>query len=829
MPVSLPILDIVPNIKAALSQHNTLILQAPPGAGKSTVLPLELLAESWLGGQKILLLEPRRLAARAVATRMASLLDESIGATVGYRIRFDHRIGANTRLEVLTEGILTRRLQHDPTLEGVGLVIFDEFHERNLHSDLALALCRESQQVLREDLRILIMSATLDGAALSTLLNHAPVLTSKGRQHPIRIQYLGHEPDEALSLQVARAIRRALAEGDVLAFLPGAGEIHRTAELVQTSHPAVVIYPLYGDLPPAQQQAALLPDPEGRQKVVLATTIAETSLTIEGIRAVVDSGYTRVPRFDPRTGFTRLETIRVSQDAADQRAGRAGRLGPGVGYRLWSEGLHQQLAPNRTPEILEADLAPVVLELAQWGADIRSLTWLTPPPVGATSQARELLNLLGALDGVQITERGREMLRLPTHPRVAHLLLEGKAASLTALATDVAALLEERDPLAKEAGADLSLRVEILRKWRGGGFVNADRQALERIERLALAWRKLFGIPVDNTFIVPAQVGMLVAAAYPERMAKQRDAGRETYKLANGRGVRLAERDPLVHEPWLAVAHLDAGAGSVRSPEGRIFLAAPLNPADMVDQFKKEEVIRWDTQRGELVARIENRLGEITVSSMPLTQIPPETQVRVLAEVLRKEGETMLSWTEALEQWQARLMSLQAWRPEDDWPDVSRQNLLATVSDWLSPFLTTVRRKEDFAKLDITTILKDTLPWAQRQELDALAPETLLVPSGSHIKVLYQPDGGSPILAVRLQEMFGLADTPLVNGGRTPVLLHLLSPGYRPVQVTQDLRSFWNNTYPAVRKELRVRYQKHHWPEDPWTAEAVRGAKRRNP
>jgi ATP-dependent helicase HrpB len=829
---ALPILDILPAVQKALDDQPTVILQAPPGAGKSTVLPIRLLSQPWLEGKKILLLEPRRLAARAVAARMASLLNEPLGATVGYRIRFDHVVGPQTRLEVLTEGILTRRLQQDPSLEGVGLVIFDEFHERSLHSDLSLALCRETQEVLREDLRVLVMSATLDGASLSALLKDAPLLTSEGRQHPISLEYLSHSPDEPLAQQVSRAIRRALKypEGDVLSFLPGAAEIHRTAELVRANHPEVVVYPLFGDLPVTQQQAALLPHPTGQRKVVLATSIAQTSLTIEGVRVVVDSGYTRVPRFDPRSGLTRLETVRISRDDADQRSGRAGRLGPGVAFRLWTEGTQQQLPAHRTPEILEADLSPMVLELAQWGVtDFRSLAWLTPPPQGAYNQASELLHQLGALKDHRITPRGKAMLRLPAHPRVAYLLLEGQEAGLSALAADVAAILEERDPLPREAGADLSLRVEMLRRWRSGGAVNAERSVLERIERVAAVWRKMLRTSAQNGMVIPTEVGKLLAAAYPERMARRRDAGRESYRMANGRGARLPEGDPLVHDTWLAIAQMDAGGTSARSQEGRIFLAAPLNPNDFTALMHREAVVRWDYQRGELVARMETRLGEITVSSTALNPIPSESQIRVLEEVLRKEGENLLPWTDSLSQWQSRLMSLRTWRPEEEWPDVSRQHLLAHLSDWLLPHLAPVRRRDDFAKLDLEAILTETLSWPQRQALAELAPETLPVPSGSRIRIQYQPDGGLPVLAVRLQEMFGLADTPLVNGGRTRVLLHLLSPASRPVQVTQDLKSFWNNTYQEVRKELRLRYPRHHWPEDPWTAEAVRGVKKRNP
>jgi len=828
---SLPILDILPAVQKALNDHPTVILQAPPGAGKSTVLPIRLLSEPWLEGKKILLLEPRRLAARAVAARMASLLNEPLGATVGYRIRFDHVVGPQTRLEVLTEGILTRQLQQDPSLEGVGLVIFDEFHERSLHSDLSLVLCRETQEVLREDLRILVMSATLDGASLSALLKNAPVLTSEGRQHPISLEYLGESQDELLPQQVNRAIRRALKypEGNVLSFLPGTADIHRTAELVRANHPEVVVYPLYGDLPVAQQQAALLPHPTGQRKVVLATSIAQTSLTIEGVRVVVDSGYTRVPRFDPRSGLTRLETVRISRDAADQRSGRAGRLGPGVAFRLWSEGTQQQLRAHRPPEILEADLSPMVLELAQWGVtDFRSLAWLTLPPQGAYNQANELLHQLGALKDNRITPRGKAMLRLPAHPRVAHLLLEGQEAGLSALATDVAAILEERDPLPREAGADLSLRVEVLRRWRSGEPVNAERSVLERMERVAAIWRKMLRESIQNGMVIPTEVGKLLAAAYPERMARRRDTGRESYRMANGRGARLPEGDPLVHDTWLAIAQMDAGGTLARSQEGRIFLAAPLNPDDFKASMHREAVVRWDYQRGELVARMETRLGEITVSSTALSPIPSESQIRVLEEVLRKEGENLLPWTDSLNQWQARVLSLRTWRPAEEWPDVSRQHLLTHLPDWLSPHLAPVRRRDDFTKLDLEAILTETLSWPQRQALAELAPETLPVPSGSRIRIQYQPDGGLPVLAVRLQEMFGLADTPLINGGRTRVLLQLLSPASRPVQVTQDLKSFWNNTYQEVRKELRLRYPRHYWPEDPWTAEAVRGVKKRN-
>jgi ATP-dependent helicase HrpB len=819
-----PVTALVPEIKASLIHTNTLILQAPPGAGKSTILPLELLHEPWLKGKKILMLEPRRLAARSVASRMSDLLKEEVGTTVGYKVRFENRTSRHTRIEVLTEGILTRMLQENGALEDTGLIIFDEFHERSLHADLSLALCREIQQVLREDLRMLIMSATLDTGNLSSLLGGAPVLSSQGRQYPVDIFHVDTASNANIPLEMSRIILRALTEreGDILAFLPGAGEINRTVDLLENQLSGIKIHPLYGDLPLQKQQEAILPDPSGKRKIVLATSIAETSLTIEGISVVIDSGHSRTPRFDPRSGLTRLETIRVTADAADQRTGRAGRLGRGTCYRLWSAGSHHHLLPHRRPEILEADLAPLVLELANWGtSDISTLAWLTPPPQAAIGQSREILRLLGALEGEKITARGKEMLRLPTHPRIAHLLLEAKDMGLLALAIDVAALLEERDPLPKEAGADIVLRIEVLRKWRKKEYVSADRGRLERIERLADTWRKLFHIKADNNPPLQEQVGKLLASAYPERVAKQHGP-EHRYRLTNGRLAKTGEHDPLIREKWLAIADLDGG-----NQEGRIYLAAALDPEDIRHLCRTEEVITWDAQKGELIAREESKLGEITVSTRTLRNVPEESKEKILLDVVRTEGLALFSVSEEIREWRARLSCLRKWRSEEEWPDLSDNALLETVDSWLPTWLTGIRKRDDFRKLDFTAILEALLPWEQKQKMEKLVPAAIPVPSGSLIKLSYSPEGNAPVLAVRLQEMFGLLDTPVVNEGRNKVMLHLLSPGYKPVQVTQDLRSFWKNTYPEVRSELRVRYQKHHWPEDPWTAEAVRGAKKR--
>lgn len=820
--MSYPIQDVIPHLKQILPANPVVILQAPPGAGKSTVLPLELLNEPWLADKKIIMLEPRRLAARSVAMRMASLLNEDAGETIGYRVRFENRVSARTRLEVVTEGILTRMIQSDNALEGVGLVIFDEFHERSLQADLAVALTHQVQSVLRSDLRMLIMSATLEGEKISARFGNAPILTSAGRQYPVTFIHVPTEKDDRLAASVTQTIVKALREqkGDMLVFLPGAGEINRVEQQLTEMHAGAMITPLYGDLPFKKQQEAILPDAGGARKIVLATSLAETSLTIEGITTVIDSGYARVPRFDPRSGLTRLETIRVTKDAADQRAGRAGRLGPGVCYRLWSVATERMLQPSRQPEILEADLTTLVLELAQWGIqEADQLTWITLPPSGAISQAKELLHALDALKENKITARGKEMLKLPTHPRLAHMLL---VSDDKALATDVASMLEERDPLPRESGSDLSLRVEVLRKWRAGERVQAERSVLERIERLALAWRKVFKIDADNTAPVDEEVGRLIMEAYPERIARQQEKQGIRYKLANGRTALLPQHDPLMREEWLAIADLDAG-----TKEGKIFLAAPVSKEHLLTRASEQESVKWDAARGMITARLESRIGNVVIATQPLQKIPDELRIKILCEALREEGLKLLNWNDINTQWQARVLSLRAWRKDESWPDVCEAGLLQTAGEWLAPFLGTASKRTDLQRLEVQPMLDAMLAWEQQQVLNKLAPSKLPVPSGSLISVHYFQDGAPPVMEVRLQEMFGLPETPVINDGHTKILLHLLSPGYKPVQVTQDLKSFWHSTYHDVRKELRMRYPKHHWPEDPWTAEAVRGVKKK--
>ena len=818
-----PVEEAIPELKALFATQRIVILQAPPGAGKSTLVPLAILQEPWLTGKKIIMLQPRRLAARSVATRMADLLNEKTGETIGYRIRFEQVIGKLTCIEVVTEGVLTRQLQNDNALEGVGLIIFDEFHERSLHADLALALCLQAQQLLRPDLRILIMSATLDSEKISAALQNAPVVTSVGKQYPIELKYEPADKNEHLPVAVSRIIRKALKEqaGDLLVFLPGAGEIQRTHQMLEADGVNAEIFPLYGDLPFQKQQAALLPGKGGR-KIVLATSIAETSLTIEGITTVIDGGYSRAPRFDPRSGFTKLETVRVTRDAADQRAGRAGRLGPGVCYRLWAQGTHQHLQPARQPEILEADLAPLMLELFNWGADVKELNWITPPPSGAVHQAVELLEELEAVAQNKITARGKEMLRLPTHPRLAHMLLSATSEKDKSLAVDIASLIEERDPLPKETGADLSLRVEWLRKWRSGERANADKNLFERIERNVSAWRKLFSMKADHSIFSDTEVGRLLIEAYPERIARQTEKFSARYKLANGRIARLQDHDGLIQKQWLAVASMDMGGA-----EGKIFLAVAVDEDDLKLLAREKESVRWDKERGMIEASLEKRIGSLVLSSTPLRKIEDAIRIKTLCDAVREEGLKLCGWDESQQQWQARAMSLRLWRPEDSWPEVSDGALLRTLENWLAPHLTAVSKRSDFQQLDLNAIVTGLLAWELQQSFNKLAPAKLQVPSGSMISLVYYPDGSPPVMQVRLQEVFGLLETPTVNHGRTKIILQLLSPGYKPVQVTQDLKSFWNSTYHDVLKELRMRYPRHHWPEDPWTAQAVRGAKRK--
>lgn len=820
--IDLPVTEIIPEVRKNLEQQNTLIVNAPPGAGKSTLLPLALYEEAWLKGQKILMLEPRRLAARSIASRMTFLLEEEVGQTVGYRIRFENRTSRQTKIEVLTEGILTRMIHSDNALEGVGLVIFDEFHERSIHADVALALCLEAQQVLRPDLRIMVMSATLDMPQLKAMLN-APSAESKGKQYPVEVIYTGEQDVMMLPEMTARAVLKAVRdhEGDALVFLPGEGEIKKCEEMLKRELTEFAIHPLYGQLPQNQQQAAIMPNRQGRRKVVLATSIAETSLTIEGIRIVVDSGYGRTSRFDPRSGLSRLETVQISKDSADQRAGRAGRLSPGVCYRMWSRATHERLADHRTPEILEADLASLVLDMAQWGVvDVASLTWLTPPPKGALAQASETLHQLDALKNGRITEHGKKIHKLPCHPRIAHMLLMAEEEEKLEVATDVAALLEERDPLPRELGIDINLRIEALRRFRSN---EGQGKQFGRIEKIAGAYRRLFGIEPENDPFDPFETGVLLAYAYPERIAHARPGNNAQFQLSNGKYAMAGHKDDLAHEPWLAIANLDARDGM-----GKIFMAAPLNPKDLAPLVKTQEVITWDTRRGGLIATKDMRIGSIVLQSKPLPAPDEKHLGKAISEAIKKEGENLLNWDEEATQLQNRVLSLRKWRPRDGWPDVSISTLLTTNEEWLGPYLQHAKKPEDLKRIHLAEVLQHHLEWEKQKALEQLAPLAMEVPSGSKIKLKYFPDGEPPVLSVRLQEVFGLAETPAVNEGRNPVIMHLLSPGYKPVQVTSDLKSFWSNAYFEVKKDLKRRYPKHSWPDDPWTAEAVRGVKKRN-
>jgi ATP-dependent helicase HrpB len=836
--MTLPIEEALPRLREALTGHASVVLQAPPGAGKTTLVPLALLDELWLKGKSIVMLEPRRLAARAAAGRMSQLRNETVGELVGYRIRFESKVSKATRIEVLTEGILTRRLQNDPALEGVGLVIFDEFHERHLHADLALALCLDSQRGLRDDLKILVMSATLDGAAVSRLLNNAPIITSEGRSFPVDVKYLPRDPEGRLPITTAAAVQRALEEqaGDALVFLPGAREIRQTQELLTPVLGGdIEVLPLYGDLPWESQQRAIQPS-GGRRRVVLATPIAETSLTIEGVRIIVDAGFARVPQFDPVSGLTRLVTQRISRASAEQRAGRAGRTAPGVCYRLWSETTQRGLIPQAIPEIKGADLAPLALELAAWGVqDAVNLAWLDPPPAASLAQARALLTELDALDDTgRITAAGNALAQLPLHPRLAHMLRVAGTMQRGALACDIAALLSDRDIFKGEArrSCDLAERVEVLQEFRRDGRKaaqarGADANACQRIEQAARQWRQLIRARVDEALSVdPDEIGLLLALAYPDRIAMQRAPHEPRYQLANGRGARLPAWELRLRQPFLVAASTDAGA----SGEGIIYLAASVRPESLVQHFAahihKEEEVRWDTEQQAIVARRVERLGALVLDASPIRDADPERRRAAMLDGIRALGIEALPWTDEARQWQARVLSMCQWFPEENWPNVADSALAATLDDWLAPFLDGITRRDHLTRLDMPGILKARLDWKQGQQLDSDAPTHLAVPSGSQLKLEYKP-GESPVLAVKLQEMFGLADTPRIARGRVPVTLQLLSPARRPIQVTQDLRGFWERTYAEVKKELKGRYPKHPWPDDPWNAVPTARAKRR--
>ena len=790
-------------------------MNAPPGAGKSTLLPLALMQETWLEGKKIIMLEPRRLAARTIAARMASLLQEDIAQRVGYRVRFDNRIGSNTIIEVVTEGILTRMLQQDNALENVGLVIFDEFHERSLNADVALALCREAQQVLRPDLRILVMSATLNMPQLTALLN-APVAISEGKQFPVEVIYTNDADETLLPELTARLVVRASQEksGDILVFLPGEGEIRKCEEILKTQLENFSIHPLYGQLPQQEQFLAIMPNKFGKRKVVLATSIAETSLTIEGIRIVVDSGFGRTSKFDSKSGLSRLETIRISKDSADQRAGRAGRLSSGACYRMWTKATHERLTDHRVPEIMEADLCDLVLDMAQWGvSDIQQLTWLTPPPKTALNQAKDTLNQINALENNRITEHGKHIHKLACHPRIAHMLLLAKELSDKQLATDIAAVLEERDPLPRDSGIDINLRIEALRRARTNNNLG---NRFTRIEKVAASYRKMLDIPANNGAVDVFETGLLLAYAYPERIASARPGNNAQFQLANGRIAAAGHKDDLAHEPWLAVAHMD-----LRDGLGKIFLAAPLNPKDLISLVKEQEVILWDTRKGGLIATKKLKIGSIVLQSKPLKSPGEEHLAEAISNALKNDGEALLEFDENMEQLQNRILSLRIWNPDEKWPNVTTEELLLRNKEWLGPYLKDVKKPEDLKKINISDALFHSLEWEKQQALNSLAPAKIDVPSGSKINIRYFPNGATPVLSVRLQEVFGLSDTPKLNNGKTSVVMHLLSPGYKPVQVTSDLNSFWNNLYFEVKKELQRRYPKHAWPDDPWTADAV--------
>ncbi len=826
---SLPINTVLAELCTALASHTGAVLVAPPGSGKTTIVPLALVEEEWLAGRRIIILEPRRLAARAAARRMSDLLGEKVGVTVGYRIRFERKISKRTRVEVVTEGILSRMLQDDPELPGVGMVIFDEFHERTLHADLALALCLDARQ-LRDDLRVLVMSATLDSAAVADLLGGVPVIRGEGRCFPVTTSYLARPEPWHLVAAMALAIRRALQEqeGDVLAFLPGSGEIRRLAnELADL--PELDILPLYGDLPQEKQDKIFAP--AERRRLILATPIAETSLTVEGVTVVVDSGLMKRPRFDPSCGLTRLETVPISKASAEQRTGRAGRLEAGHAYRLWNQEEHHSLADFQAPEIIGADLAPLLLDLAIWGVrDPDELSWLDPPRSSQIEQARSMLASLGALDQQGLpTVLGKRLGRLPLHPRLGLLLVRGEEKGQGDLACDVAALLANRDILKGEArgeSADLEQRLKILDLWRGKGAGEArargaDPAACRRVDQESRMYKAMLKKTSKQKDM--AETGNLLAHAYPDRIAQQQGTKTGHYLLATGRRARLQTHDPLISWPMLVIPDLDAGA-----KEGRIFLAAAIGEEEVMTDhpqlLSQEKEVSWSQEKKRVEATISSKLGSLILQKQRWQDAPAEEIADAFLQGVKLLGPHSLPWTKECRTLQTRVNFLHEWLP-GEWPAMDDDHLFNDLA-WLAPYVEGMTRAAELKKLDLITILSSRFSWQQLQEIDRLAPTHLEVASGSRIKLRYEP-GGPPVLAVRIQEMFGMQETPTICRGKVPVLIHLLSPAQRPIQVTKDLKGFWQTTYQEVKKELKGRYPKHFWPDDPFTAEARRGVKPR--
>ena len=882
---SLPASLIADDVNSALQTHNSLVITAPPGAGKSTLLPLTTLSS--LGdGEKILMLEPRRLAARQIAERMAQILGETVGKTVGYRVRFESKVSKRTRIEVLTEGILTRMLVDDATLDGVSIVIFDEFHERSINSDLALALTRQAQEIIRPDLKIVIMSATIDACGICAALK-APLIESEGRMFPVELHYADEDTDPRDIAAVAASTTIEAYkkhEGDILVFLPGQAEIERCFELLSnsqhlTTSPSqpittttphhLTIHPLYGNLSPENQRRAIAPSAPGERKIVIATPIAETSITIEGVRVVIDSGLCRQVVFDARTGLSHLQTVRISMDMATQRMGRAGRVAEGVCYRLWTKASEHLMAEQRKPEIEEADLAPMVLDTAAFGeSDAEALPWLTMPPRAGVFKAKELLMSLGAIDeNGNITPIGKRMAALPCHPRIARMILATTSLNTstsqgvhlsqvhqqhlttttsqgvhlsqvhqqhlttttshhnnTSLACDIAALLEEKDPMSDTAGTDLTLRLSALRAARRKGQMGR----WQRIAKIAAEYRRMAHTDEENRDPAPMEVGLLVAHAYPERIARSTNSI-GSYRLASGANVQLDATDQQSAHSWIAIASLHSAPGAT----GRVFLAAPLDPEDLNAEFVKEvDNISWDTKQGCVVMQREQRIGKLMLSEKPIHDANKEQVKSIVCEAMKKDGLTMMAWSEkAVEQVQRRVVQVAAWHPELALPDVSTEHLLSTAADWLPFYLEEGGRVkssvQELRKLNLAEIIWNILPYEAQQEVDRLAPTHIEVPTGSRIRIDYRTGAEAPVLSVRLQECFGMEHTPCVDDGKQPVLMELLSPGFKPVQLTQDLASFWQGTYFEVRKELRRRYPKHYWPENPLEAEAVRGVKRK--